>query len=469
MLNQNNISGRKSLSSLFDEDNVEDQSPSFHQLPLQHQQNISQIHFPLDDSPLHPQSPESLWTRTPISSPPHSSLLYCCISSLRHEGDIYSIAVSEDLVLTGSSSRRVHAWQSLDCHARGYLQASSGEVRAMVAQGNMLFTSHKDHKIRVWNLRSNTTSNFKPRKVTTLPNNNHFMNFIFRPIVPQHRFTSKPITPQHKDIISCMAYYHVEGILYTGSFDKTVKAWRLNVRKCIDSFIAHADNIHDMVINQQNGYLFTCSSDGTVKMWLRVYGETSHALIKVLKCHTHPIYALALNVVSPSQSQNSYLYSGSFDGCINFWEQDVSCQYTQGSKVLQGHQFAVLCLVALENLVISGSEDATIRIWRRSEERIVCTHECLAVLEGHRGPVRCLAAFSHKDKFVVSFLVFSASLDRTFKVWRVKLLQEMKNSSVNCNIGDADYIEGRKSMEVERTPVLSPSWVRTKLQCRSIH
>ncbi|XP_021744668.1 protein JINGUBANG-like [Chenopodium quinoa] len=465
------FSGRKSLSCLLDDDNIEDQSPSFHHLSqLQNRRLSCYTHFPLDASPLHPLSlDESLWTRTSISSSSHPSLLYCCISSLRHDGDLYSIAVSGDIVMTGSTSRRVHAWQSGDCHAIGYLQASSGEVRAMVAQGNMLFTSHKDHKIRVWSMRSHTcnnstNNNFKPRKVTTLPNTNHFKNFVLRPSAPQNRFTCKPITPQHKDIISCMAYYHIEGILYTGSFDKTVKAWKLNERKCIDSFIAHSDNINDMVINQQNGYLFTCSSDGTVKMWLRIYGENSHALIKVLSFHAYPIYALAL---SNQNQSSSFLYSGSFDGCINFWEQEVSCQYNQGKRVLQGHQFAVLCLVAIENFVISGSEDATIRIWRRSLEdrKAGCAHECLTVLEGHRGPVRCLSAFSQKDKFVVSFLVFSASLDQTFKVWRVKLLQEMKSSSGE---GEDDK-ERKKSVEIENGPVLSPSWVKRKLQSRSVN
>ncbi|KMT18029.1 hypothetical protein BVRB_2g032230 [Beta vulgaris subsp. vulgaris] len=474
-----NNTHQKTLTQFFHEEKntpntIEDDndlhSPSFHHLSLQlheknhlspnHNLNLN-LNLEAAMSPLMPQSPESIWSHSPLWTPSHPSLLYCCISSLHRDGDIYSIAVSGDLVLTGSSSRRVHAWQSLDCHAKGYIHASSGDVRAMVAHAHMLFTSHKDHKIRVWDMR-NGKGNFRPRKVTTLPNASHFKSFMSRPITPQYKVTSKTITPQHKDIISCMAYYLVEGILYTGSFDRTVKAWRLNEKKCVDSFIAHGSNVNDMVVNQQNGYLFTCSSDGTVKMWLRVYGENSHALIKVLCFHTYPIYALALNV---SPSQKSFLYSGSSDGCINFWVQELSCRYNHAG-LLQGHRFAVLCLVTLENLLISGSEDSTIRIWRR--EKAKANHECLAILEGHRAPVRCLGAFLQKDdKFAMSFLVYSASLDQTFKVWRVKLLPaEMKKS----DYGDDDDMEGEnKILEFERSPVLSPSWVKKKLQCRSLH
>ncbi|CAO2825973.1 unnamed protein product [Amaranthus hypochondriacus] len=455
------LNDKKSLSNFFDEDMNEEHSPSFEHLSRHLHQNLSPRRlgspFNPESSPLFSPSPESSWSRSPPLTPSHPSLLYCCISSLRRDGEIYSItSVSGDLVLTGSTSRRVHAWQSLDCHAKGYIQASHGDVRAMLAYEDILFTSHKDHKIRVWGIKTNYSQNFRAKKLFTLPNSSHFKNFICRTITPQNKVTSKPINSQHKDIISCMAYYHVEGLLYTGSYDKTIKAWKLYDKKCIDSFVAHGDHINDMVVNQQNGYLFTCSSDGTVKMWLRVYGESCHVLIKVFSFHTYPIYALALGM---SQSQRSFLYSGSSDGCINFWVQEISTHYNHGG-VLEGHQFAVLCVVTLENLVISGSEDATIRIWRRDKIRF--SHECLAVLEGHRGPIRCLAAIS-QDEFATSFLVYSGSMDQTFKVWRVKLLREVKK------LVQDDVDDGANPGGLEASPVLSPSWVKKKLQCRSVH
>ncbi|XLU35144.1 hypothetical protein S245_071210, partial [Arachis hypogaea] len=75
--------------------------------------------------------------------------------------------------------------------------------------------------------------------------------------------------PKHKENVSCMAYYHSEGLLYTGSHDRTVKAWRVSDRKCVDSFLAHEDNINSMLVNQDDGCLFTSSSDGSVKIWRR--------------------------------------------------------------------------------------------------------------------------------------------------------------------------------------------------------
>lgn len=84
-----------------------------------------------------PQSPNSPWTLSPIHTPTRP-LLYHCIASLRrHDGSIYSIAISRGVVFTGSESRRIRAWRQPDCIERGYIKSSSGEVRAILAYGSV--------------------------------------------------------------------------------------------------------------------------------------------------------------------------------------------------------------------------------------------------------------------------------------------------------------------------------------------
>ncbi|XP_074265777.1 protein JINGUBANG-like [Silene latifolia] len=416
-----------------------------------------------------PQSPRSRWSfssppRTSISSHHPPPLSRCCVLTLRHhDGNIHSIVVTRGLVFTGSTSSYIRAWQQTDCVEKGYVKSQSGEVRSMLAHGNMLFTTHKDNKIRVWNISSPATSGpcntcdvdnyyIRPQKITTLPKSSP-LRFLF----------PKTKAQIHRDIVSCLAYNWNEGILYTGSYDKTVKAWRLSDSKCIDSFAAHADNINAMVINEE-GYLFTCSSDGTVKMWSKVSGETFHTLTMTLHFQTHPIYTLALS--EASLSEGSILYSGSSEGCIYFWEKQISGEYKRRGCI-QGHQFGVLCLTAIDDLVISGSADCMIKIWKRGNDwkdgvMVNVTHECVSVLEGHKGPVKCVAACLEDDvSFVRGFLVFSAGLDQTFKVWKVKVLQEstmIRTTQLSDNAdGEDHYVDD----EVEIvTPVLSPSWVK---------
>ncbi|KAA8525267.1 hypothetical protein F0562_007122 [Nyssa sinensis] len=256
------------------------------------------------------------------------------------------------------------------------------------------------------------------------------------------------------EVRAILAY---EGLLYTGSWDKTVKAWRTSDSRCVDSFVAHEDNVNAIVVNQEDGCVFTCSSDGSVKIWRRVYGQNSHTLTMTLKFQPSPVNALALS----SSLSSCFLYSGSSDGFINFWEKEkMSGRFNHGG-FLQGHRFAVLCLVAIEKLIFSGSEDTTIRVWRREEGS--CFHECLAVLDAHRGPVRCLAACLEIEKVVMGFLLYSASLDQTFKAWKVKVLPDEKKMRLD-GTGHHSSDMKMKIMEYEMSPVLSPSWVEKKLQ-----
>ncbi|KAK6140926.1 hypothetical protein DH2020_025319 [Rehmannia glutinosa] len=394
---------------------------------------------------LPPPSPDSPWTLSPHQTP-SPAILYHCIAALhRQDGVIYSIAAAKGLVFTGSESNRIRAWRQPDCTERGYFKARHGEVRAILAHGNTLFTSHKDCKVRVWKLPAAAAAaaadSFQAKKTATLPKNKSIFMF------PRTSSTAS----KHKDYISCMAYNHAEGLLYTASWDRTVKAWRISDNRCVDSFLAHDDQINGAVVNQDDGCLFTCSSDGSVKIWRRVYGQSSHTLTITLKFQPSPINAITISSSSPG---SCFLYSGSSDGFINFWEKEkMSGRFNHGG-FLQGHRFSVLCLVAIEKLVFSGSEDTTIRVWRREEGN--CFHECLAVLDAHRGPVKCLAVSLEIEKVVV----MGAGLDQTFKVWRIKVLPEEKGTCPP-QIDTTTKISGT---EYEMSPVLSPSWVEKKLQ-----
>ena len=85
------------------------------------------------------------------------------------------------------------------------------------------------------------------------------------------------------------------------------------------------------------------------------------------------------------------------------------------SSVLRGHKRAVLCLATAEDDLCSGSADNTIRVWKKRERN---AHYCVAVLEGHRGPVKSIAMSADG---VMGCLVYSGSLDHEIRVWRVSL------------------------------------------------
>ncbi|KAL5208805.1 hypothetical protein ABZP36_033240 [Zizania latifolia] len=75
----------------------------------------------------------------------------------------------------------------------------------------------------------------------------------------------KKCPPNHRDTVSCLVLHVVAGLLYTGSHDHTVKAWKLSDDSCVDSFVAHDGAINAMLINEADGCIFTGSTDGLLE------------------------------------------------------------------------------------------------------------------------------------------------------------------------------------------------------------
>ncbi|CAA3011370.1 protein JINGUBANG-like [Olea europaea var. sylvestris] len=213
----------------------------------------------------------------------------------------------------------------------GCIEATIGEIQAILAYWKMLFTTHEDYRIRVWDV--SLPENFRPKKTVTLPQKRSFFSYL------------KKNNEQHRDSISCIAFNHKEKLLYTGSWDDTVKVWNISERLRFDSFVAHAGHVNAIVLNQEDKCVFTCSSDGTVKIWRTVFFiESSHILTMTLKFQP-----------SPENPDERILF---------------------------------LCLATIKDLILSGSEDAIIQILRDGNS----FHSWLAVIDGHDEPVKCLAA-----------------------------------------------------------------------------
>ncbi|EES02188.2 hypothetical protein BDA96_03G006600 [Sorghum bicolor] len=371
----------------------------------------------------------SPWVQSPLHGrlrfPPSPAAIYHCLAALhRLEGDVHALAVARGVLFTASDSGRVRAWAAPGCFNRGYLDVGRGRVPALAACGGTLVTSHaRDHRVRVWTVcAAAVCDHVRAKKAATLPAKSSIL---------LHNPFGKRRQHQHRDTVSCLVLHAVAGLLYTGSHDHTVKAWRLADGSCVDSFVAHDGPVNAMVVNEADGCVFTGSADGTVKMWRRVYGGTAHALIIVLRSELSPVNALALchAHAAGGGARRCFLYAGSSDGYVNVWEKEATVGRPAHAGYLKGHRLAVFCLASGcgGRVVVSGSEDATMRVWRR--EGISkgggggAAHTCLAVIEGHRGPVRCLAVGGGEAGEVEgSMVVYSAGLDKSVKVWRIRVV-----------------------------------------------
>ncbi|KAK8620105.1 hypothetical protein V6N13_066590 [Hibiscus sabdariffa] len=159
------------------------------------------------------------------------SPLHCITSHHQHDSNIHSIAKS--LVFTGSDSKRIRVWRQSDCTERGCTKTSSGEIWAILAYGNKLFTVHSDCKIRILNYT--VMDNFWLKKISTLPKRS--------------------------------------SVLYTGSYDRI---------RTVKGIPVHETKVNATVVNQDDGCVFTCSSVGSVKIWRRLYSSNHETEIPAI-------------------------------------------------------------------------------------------------------------------------------------------------------------------------------------------
>lgn len=236
---------------------------------------------------------------------------------------------------------------------------------------------------------------------------------------------------KHSDAVSCLSLSDNKLYLYSASWDRTIKVWRIADSKCLESIHAHDDAVNAVVCGE-DGMVFSGSADGTVKVWRREpRGKgLKHTAVKTLLKQECAVTALAVD------ANASMVYCGASDGLVNFWEGEKG--YVHGG-VLKGHKLAVLCLIAAGTLVFSGSADKTICVWRR--EGVI--HTCVSVLTGHDGPVKCLAveedreAAGSRDR---RWVLYSGSLDKSVKVWSVSESMNNHQAQHQRMVSDAESL-----------------------------
>lgn len=287
-------------------------------------------------------------------------------------------------------------------------------MKSLVVLADKLFSAHQDHKIRVWKINNNQeTDQQKYTHLATLPTLGDRALNIFLPKNQVQIRRHKTCTwVHHADSVSALALSKDKSLLYSVSWDRTLKIWRTNDFKCLESISRAHDDAINAVAASSDGDVYTGSADRKIKVW-RSSGGKTHSLVATLEKHSSGINALALS------NDGSILYSGACDLTIVFWEKDVgggSGMVAVGA--LRGHTQSILCLAVVCDLVCSGSADKTIRVWR-CDDRNGC---CLAVLEGHKGPVKCLTAtIDHQNPSNTSYLIYSGSLDCDIKVWQLNV------------------------------------------------
>ncbi|KAL2230453.1 protein JINGUBANG-like [Sesamum indicum] len=319
-----------------------------------------------------------------------------------HVGSVSSLALCGEFILSASQGRDIIVWQQPDLRQFTKFGQGDGSVKALISAGNKVFTAHQDSRIRVWKVSRSSENVF--RLVDTLPTRKDYLGkFMKQSNYVQTRRHHKCLWIEHADSISCLAVSN--GLIYSGSWDKTLKVWRMSDFKCLESIKAHDDAINGLVAS--NGIVYSSSADGKIKAWGKNGKNSMHSLKGILEGHKD----ISLNSVVVTED-GRLVYGGGSDGFVVGWLANKDLNSWKAVIEVKAHESSVLCMCLMGEFLCSGSADRSICIWKREINGGLFRH---MVIKGHEGPVKCLQA--SQVKVGGGLMLYSGSLDKTIRVW----------------------------------------------------
>uniref|UniRef100_A0ACD5UC57 Uncharacterized protein n=1 Tax=Avena sativa TaxID=4498 RepID=A0ACD5UC57_AVESA len=314
--------------------------------------------------------------------------------------------------------------------------AAAGSVKCVAhIHGGKAVTGHQDGMLRLWRVSSRSPSRI--RLAAALPTvSDRLRRF---PVPSNHvavRRHHRRLWIQHADAVSGVAASADGSLLFSVSWDKTLKVWAVPSLRCLQSLPAHDDAVNAVAV-APDGTAYTGSADRRVRVWAprpasdktkRQSKKPVYYLVATLSRHTAAVNAVAVGC------GGQMLYSGGNDRCVVVWEREDSASHMVAIGALRGHRKAVLSVACAGNdglMVVSGSADQTVRAWRREKDGRA--HTCVAVIDGHASAVRSVAVAlvpgqkrrqlggNGNDDSDEEWRVCSASFDGEARVWSLRV------------------------------------------------
>ncbi|KQJ83184.1 protein JINGUBANG [Brachypodium distachyon] len=318
--------------------------------------------------------------------------------------------------------------------------ATAGSVKCVACVqggggGYAAVTGHQDGRLRLW--RVSTRAPGRIRLAAALPTvSDRVRRF---PLPSNHvpvRRHHRRLWIEHSDAVSGVAASADGRLLFSVSWDKTLKVWAVPSLRCLQSLPAHDDAVNAVAVAPgEGGVVYTGSADRRVRVWAPRPPTDKAAVARSHSKNKYPVYDLVATLSRHTAAVNAVavgcggqvLYSGGNDRCVVVWEKEDSASHMVAIGALRGHRKAVLSVAcAGDGMVVSGSADRTVRAWRREADSRA--HACVAVFDVHRSAVRsvAVAVFPEQKKQggdgeEEEWRVCSASFDGEVRVWSLRV------------------------------------------------
>jgi len=285
-----------------------------------------------------------------------------------HRHVVTCLLFDGDKILTGSDDTKINVYDTKTGALRNRLEGHEGGVWALQYEGNTLVSGSTDRSVRVWDIKSGRCLQVFQGHTSTVR-----CLVILQPVQIGTEENGTPIMMPK------------EPLIITGSRDSTLRVWKLPQPGDASIFQAGPpanDRDNPYFLRTLSGHhnsvraiaahgdtLISGSYDCTVRVWKISTGDLVHRL----QGHTQKVYSVVLD-----HARNRCI-SGSMDNLVKVWDlQDGACLFN-----LEGHNSLVGLLDLSHDRLVSAAADSTLRVW--DPESGVCK----ATLSAHTGAITC--------------------------------------------------------------------------------
>lgn len=282
---------------------------------------------------------------------------------------ITCLQFDDDKIITGSDDTLIHVYDTQTGKLRKKLEGHEGGVWALQYEGNTLVSGSTDRSVRVWDIEKGLCSQVFYGHTSTV----RCLQILMPTDTGKTTFNGEKVMMPPNPLI------------ITGSRDSQLRVWRLpeagsrryiqtgppaNDAECpyfVRILSGHTHSVRSIAAHGDT--LVSGSYDATVRVWRISTGESLH----VLHGHTQKVYSVVLD------HKRNRCISGSMDSFVKIWDLETgACLYT-----LEGHTLLVGLLDLRDERLVSAAADSTLRIWDPESGK------CKNTLSAHTGAITC--------------------------------------------------------------------------------